>query len=53
VGVRFIVDLEAGKPTLRLENVLRVLHALGGEVYLSGLPPVTSDDQRGDNGHGA
>lgn len=53
VGVRFIVDLEAGKPTLRLENVLRVLHALGGEVYLSGLPPVTSDDQQGDNGHGA
>jgi len=27
VGVRFIVDLEAGKPTLRLENILRVLHA--------------------------
>jgi HTH-type transcriptional regulator/antitoxin HipB len=25
VGVRFIVDLEAGKPTVRLENVLRVL----------------------------
>jgi HTH-type transcriptional regulator / antitoxin HipB len=22
VGVRFIVDLEAGKPTLRLENIL-------------------------------
>jgi len=30
VGVRFIVELEAGKPTLRLESVLRVLHALGG-----------------------
>lgn len=29
VGVRFIVDLEAGKPTVRLENVLRVLQALG------------------------
>ena len=25
VGVRFIVDLEAGKRTLRLENVLRAL----------------------------
>ena len=24
VGVRFIVDLEAGKPTMRLENVLLV-----------------------------
>jgi HTH-type transcriptional regulator/antitoxin HipB len=40
VGVRFIVDLEAGKPTLRLENVLRVIDALGGEVQLSGLPSV-------------
>ncbi len=38
VGVRFIVDLEAGKPTLRLENVLRVLHALGGRLYIDGLP---------------
>jgi HTH-type transcriptional regulator/antitoxin HipB len=38
VGVRFIVDLEAGKPTLRLELVLRVIDALGGTVELSGLP---------------
>jgi HTH-type transcriptional regulator/antitoxin HipB len=38
VGVRFIVDLEAGKPTLRLANVLRVIDALGGELQLSGLP---------------
>ena len=38
VGVRFIVDLEAGKPTLRLANVLRVVDALGGELQLSGLP---------------
>ena len=37
VGVRFIVDLEAGKPTLRLEHVLRVIEALGGEIQLSGL----------------
>ena len=41
VGVRFIVDLEAGKATVRLENVLRVIDALGGEVQLSGLPSVT------------
>ena len=40
VGVRFIVDLEAGKPTLRLETVLRVIDALGGEINLSGLPGV-------------
>jgi len=38
VGVRFIVDLEAGKPTLRLENVMRVLHALGGRLSIDGLP---------------
>lgn len=38
VGVRFIVDLEAGKPTVRLEQVLRVIDALGGRVQLSGLP---------------
>lgn len=37
VGVRFIVDLEAGKPTLRLEQVLRVIDALGGNVMLDGL----------------
>jgi len=38
VGLRFIVDLEAGKPTLRLVNVLRVIEALGGDLNLSGLP---------------
>ena len=38
VGLRFIVDLEAGKPTLRLEQILRVINALGGEVVLAGLP---------------
>jgi y4mF family transcriptional regulator len=37
VGVRFIVDLEAGKPTLWLGHVLRVIEALGGEIQLSGL----------------
>ena len=38
VGVRFVVDLEAGKPTLRLEHILRVLHALGGTLAIAGLP---------------
>ncbi len=52
VGVRFIVDLEAGKPTLRLENVLRVIDALGGEVQLSGLPLVAADDQPKGDAHG-
>ena len=53
VGVRFIVDLEAGKPTLRLENVLRVIDALGGEVQLSGLPSSVTNDQREGGDHGA
>lgn len=43
VGVRFIVDLEAGKSTLRLETVLRVIDALGGEINLNGLPVATED----------
>lgn len=36
VGVRFVVELEAGKPTLRLEQVLRVIDALGGKVMVAG-----------------
>jgi y4mF family transcriptional regulator len=38
VGVRFVVELEAGKPTVRLAQVLRVIEALGGEITLGGLP---------------
>lgn len=38
VGVRFIVELEAGKPTVRLEHVLRVIDGLGGELRIVGLP---------------
>jgi HTH-type transcriptional regulator/antitoxin HipB len=53
VGVRFIVDLEAGKPTVRLENVLRVIDALGEELQLSGLPSTVAGDQREGNDHGA
>ena len=40
VGVRFIVDLEAGKPTVRLENVMRVLQALGISLAVSGLDDI-------------
>ena len=43
VGVRFIVDLEAGKPTVRLENVLRVLQALGITLAVSGLDDIKED----------
>lgn len=38
VGVRFIVDLEAGKPTVRLDTVMRVIEALGGVINLDSLP---------------
>ncbi|MEN9493223.1 MAG: hypothetical protein RJA63_3672 [Pseudomonadota bacterium] len=37
VGVRFIVDLEGGKPTVRLETTLRVIQSLGGDLVLIGL----------------
>lgn len=53
VGVRFIVDLEAGKPTLRLESVLKVIDALGGEIQLAGLPTETVEDPSGGDDHGA
>jgi len=37
VGVRFIVELEAGKPTVQLERTLRVIAALGGTLLLTGV----------------
>ena len=44
VGVRFVVELEAGKPTVRLEQVLRVIDALGGELQLDGLADLTNEE---------
>jgi HTH-type transcriptional regulator / antitoxin HipB len=38
VGLRFIVDLEAGKPTAQLGKTLQVLRCLGGSLQLVGLP---------------
>ena len=37
VGIRFIVDLEAGKPTLQLEKTLHVLATLGCTITIA--PP--------------
>jgi len=34
VGLRFIVDLEAGKPTAQIGKVLQVLQALGCAVKI-------------------
>lgn len=36
-GLRFIIDLEKGKPTCQLAKVLTVLHTLGIQLELS--PP--------------
>ncbi len=47
VGLRFIVDLEAGKPTVRLAQVLRVIDALGGRVLLAGVD-ATAGLERGN-----
>lgn len=38
VGLRFLGELERGKPTVRLESVLLVIDALGGIITLTGLP---------------
>jgi y4mF family transcriptional regulator len=53
VGVRFIVDLEAGKATLRLEHVLRVIDALGGTLHVIGLPSSAPENHPEGNEHGA
>jgi y4mF family transcriptional regulator len=37
VGVRFIVDFEAGKPTVQLEKALLVLRTLGCSIIID--PP--------------
>ena len=47
VGVRFIVELEAGKSTLRLEHILRVLQALGGVLSVEGMDSIISDNPKG------
>lgn len=53
VGVRFIVDLEGGKSTVRLEQVLRVIDALGGALKLTGLETQQALAQVKEGRHGA
>ena len=44
VGIRFIVDLEAGKPTVRLDKVLQVLSGLGLALQISdSTDPIATD----------
>ena len=54
VGLRFVVELEAGKPTVRLELVLRVIDALGGTVQLGDLavPISQGEKNQGEKNHG-
>jgi y4mF family transcriptional regulator len=54
VGLRFVVELEAGKPTVRLELVLRVIDALGGSVQLGDLavPISQGEGRQGEENHG-
>ena len=40
VGVRFLSELENGKPTVRLDKLLHVLRALGLQLHLT--PPADS-----------
>jgi y4mF family transcriptional regulator len=44
VGLRFLVELERGKPTVRLAKVLAVLNALGCRVEI--VPPPTAESDR-------
>ncbi len=39
-GLRFIIDLEKGKPTCQLGKVLTVLHTLGVKIEM--IPPAGS-----------
>ena len=41
VGLRFIVDLEAGKPTAQIGKALQVLAALGCSLDITPPPDVT------------
>ena len=43
VGLRFIRELEQGKPTLRLDKVNQILNLFGYEV---GAVPMTKTDER-------
>jgi y4mF family transcriptional regulator len=45
VGIRFLSELENGKPTVRLQTVLKVLAAYGVEMRLAG-PGIDDVDDR-------
>jgi HTH-type transcriptional regulator / antitoxin HipB len=47
VGVRFMSELENGKPTVRLETLIKVLRGYGLQIQLvgPGLADLLADDQ--------
>ena len=47
VGVRFIVDLEHGKPTCELDKALRVAVMLGLNIHMSTPYRVTGNEKIG------
>ncbi len=44
-GLRFIIDLEKGKPTCQIGKTLQVIHALGLKIRIAGSSPLA--DQEG------
>lgn len=46
VGVRFLVELERGKPTVQLGRTLAVLAALGLNVHIVPRPPIAQMQER-------
>ena len=52
VGVRFSIDLEAGKPTVRLENVLRVIDGICKMTRVNGTAPCLRQDNVGSTEDG-
>jgi y4mF family transcriptional regulator len=46
VGIRFVVELERGKPTVRLAKALEVLHALGCRVTVTTPPDPPRSESR-------
>jgi y4mF family transcriptional regulator len=46
VGVRFLIDLEAGKPTVQLDKTLAVLNALGLDIVLVSRSGASSHESR-------
>lgn len=47
VGLRFIVDLEAGKPTTQIGKTLQVLAALGCSLDITPPPDTTGARPKG------